>query len=394
MPRKFSKGAIDRAGNFFRADDSQIDARDWFEMFDPAYEALSHWRTLHAHPLRVVTNTLKSRATSIASSAIVAQRLKRFASVSSKLLKRPEMALTRMQDIAGCRAVLPSVDDVYRLKRTYDLYAARSRPTSPDLVGLRDYIMQPKPDGYRSLHLVMKYRTSNDRFSDCAGLRVEIQIRSKLQHVWAMAVETASSLTGQALKAGEGREPWKEFFRLMSTAIAIKENLPIVAGTDEGSVYRKIRRLARQLKVILVFDGMGGTVDLFSTEDARPAHRQDLYLLTFDAREQKTYYHMFRSDRFDDAVAAYGTAERSHVNDPDVHVVLVEVGSLRDLRAAYPSYFSDASQFTDLVREFCNLGSSSRPFRSDDRAVFPVEYGYDPGETWNVDDDWPDKYSQ
>lgn len=376
MSRKYSKSAIDRAGDFFR--DPKLYQDEWLARFDEPYGILAHWRSLHALPLVVITTTLRYRASRVSENTIVAQRLKRFASVSSKLVKTPGMALTRMQDIAGCRAVVSTVDEVYRLKDLYENRAARQRPGSPELISVRDYILQPKSSGYRSLHLVMKYRAAKDQYSDCDGLRVEIQIRSKLQHVWAMAVETADSLTGQALKAGTGRPEWHMFFRLMSTAIALKENLPIVDGTDENEVYWRIKKLVTELKIIALFEGMGGAVEQLPAEEFRAKHRQDMYLLTFDARAQRTDYAIYSRDEFAEAAAAYASGERRYVNDPDVHIVLVEAGSMRDLRAAYPSYFSDATQFIELVRDCCDLGTRARSPRAADRVSFP-QYDEDDG---------------
>jgi len=40
---------------------------------------------------------------------------------------------------------------------------------------------------------------------------IEIQIRSKLQHIWATAVETVGFFTGQAIKSNEGEKEWNDF---------------------------------------------------------------------------------------------------------------------------------------------------------------------------------------
>jgi ppGpp synthetase/RelA/SpoT-type nucleotidyltranferase len=121
-----------------------------------------------------------------------------------------------MQDIAGCRAVVRTIGQAYRLKQKYENYANARPDAGPELVQkwTKDYIKQPKPDGYRSIHLVLKYRSSRPDLKDFNGLRIELQIRSQLQHAWAMAVETASAITNQALKSGKGEEEWKQFFKL------------------------------------------------------------------------------------------------------------------------------------------------------------------------------------
>jgi len=73
-----------------------------------------------------------------------------------------------------------------------------------------DYINNPKPSGYRGFHLV--YRYQSDKKQTYNNLKVEMQIRSPLQHQWATAVETVDAFTGQALKSSSGDEEWQTFY--------------------------------------------------------------------------------------------------------------------------------------------------------------------------------------
>ena len=59
----------------------------------------------------------------------------------------------------------------------------------------------------------MIYRYSSDKGKkDYNGLLVEIQIRSKLQHLWATAVETVDFFTSQTIKSNQGQKEWVTFF--------------------------------------------------------------------------------------------------------------------------------------------------------------------------------------
>ncbi len=93
----------------------------------------------------------------------------------------------------------------------------------------KDYIQNPKKDGYRGVHLIYRYKS--DKISTYDGLLIEVQIRSKIQHAWATAIEIVDLFTGQAIKSNEGEEEWKEFFRLVSSAFAKIEKQPEVSGT-------------------------------------------------------------------------------------------------------------------------------------------------------------------
>ena len=67
--------------------------------------------------------------------------------------------------------------------------------------------------GYRALHLWTRYR----------GLRIEVQLRTRLQHSWAATVEDLSALTGIDYKSGEGPEEVHVWLRLLSQSYAYAE---------------------------------------------------------------------------------------------------------------------------------------------------------------------------
>jgi Region found in RelA / SpoT proteins len=93
------------------------------------------------------------------------------------------MQLARMQDIGGIRAILGTMKKVRRLERVY-----RERKLQHELVSSKDYIAEPKTDGYRGIHLIYRYKNLQE--SSYNGLLLELQLRTKLQHAWATAVET------------------------------------------------------------------------------------------------------------------------------------------------------------------------------------------------------------
>jgi len=75
----------------------------------------------------------------------VSQRLKRVPTILDKLRREPGMALSWMQDIGGCRAVLDSIEEIRRVERRYTRTGARR------VVRIADYVTKPKATGYRGL---------------------------------------------------------------------------------------------------------------------------------------------------------------------------------------------------------------------------------------------------
>ena len=194
-----------------------------------ALKILDNWRAIHSYPLQVFYVRLRTVSKKLDSTSLTAQRLKRVSSVIAKLQRRyygknPSMELTQMQDIAGCRAILSNVTLAKRLAE--EEYIKKKGDLKHKLVGTKDYITNPKPDGYRGIHLIYSYKSDKKNKKKYDGLLVEIQIRSKLQHIWATAVETVDFFTRQAIKSNEGQPEWIEFFRLVSSAFAKLENCP------------------------------------------------------------------------------------------------------------------------------------------------------------------------
>ena len=80
-------------------------------------------------------------------------------------------------DIAGVRVVCSFTSDVYRV---FDLLAQQ-----PDvrIVEMRDYIMAPKPNGYRSLHAIVEVPVFMSEGTRPVG--VEVQFRTIAMDFWA-----------------------------------------------------------------------------------------------------------------------------------------------------------------------------------------------------------------
>jgi ppGpp synthetase/RelA/SpoT-type nucleotidyltranferase len=162
--------------------------------------AVSRWRQTHAYPLALVTPGVRNWVgQESAGDLVVAQRLKRFDRIVTKLGRFPTMRLSQMEDIAGCRAVLEDpfeVDAVAtRIRRKWEVHDES------------DYRAAGKPlTGYRGLHLIVVRR---EKF-------VEVQLRTWGQHNWAEQVERVASRTRENLKDGEGPADLLEYFKVAS----------------------------------------------------------------------------------------------------------------------------------------------------------------------------------
>lgn len=178
------------------------------DAFNAAFDLLVAWRTAHATPLRKATMGLRSRvATARCAQIEVSQRLKRTPTIIDKLRREPRMKLGRMADVGGCRAVLQDLDELARVCERYE--------RTPDrIVRIRDYIEEPKLDGYRAVHIYARYDAR----------LIEVQLRTRIQHEWAYTVETIASRLGLDIKGGAGPEPVRAWFAAVSAAMAVEEH--------------------------------------------------------------------------------------------------------------------------------------------------------------------------
>jgi putative GTP pyrophosphokinase len=219
-----SRTQIKRAGRILVDDSASKEERAM------ALALADKWRVCHGYPINTFQSTLHRKLKNgFADGYIVSQRLKRMPTIIKKLTRETTMQLTTMQDIGGVRAILRNVDEVYELSQQY---RDKSR-FKHELFRDDDYIAAPKDSGYRGVHLIYKYK--NSQMPSYNGLLLELQIRTKLQHSWATAVEVMETFTGEALKSSQGSKEWLNFFALTSSAFAFLENRPRVPGFEHMS---------------------------------------------------------------------------------------------------------------------------------------------------------------
>ncbi len=109
-------------------------------------------------------------------------RLKSIVSIKEKLESRNlpftfESIEHNLNDIAGVRVICSFAEDVYTLAE------ALLKQDDIMLIEAKDYVKKPKPNGYRSLHLIVSvpiYLAKEKR-----SMKVEIQLRTIAMDSWA-----------------------------------------------------------------------------------------------------------------------------------------------------------------------------------------------------------------
>lgn len=340
----FTRGQINRAGAVL------IDPGATPEAKAGALATINHWRACHAYPINTFQATLRGRVKRVCGSALVATRLKRLPSISKKLEINRGMQLARMQDVGGLRAV---VETVAQVRKLHEIYCDGS--LAHELVDTDDYIATPKVSGYRSLHLIYKYKNPGAPLYE--GLSLELQLRTRLQHAWATAVETIGSFLNQALKSSEGPAEWLDYFKVVSSAFALMEKCPVAqnhANLAPQEIFRLAAQIGERLGVKRKLNAFAVAANAISSSNAGGNY----HLIVLDATERTVSLFSFGKKRLDEANAAYAEAERKASEHPDMQTVLVATSSVEALRRAFPNYFLDTKQFLSALNRMEKLANA------------------------------------
>ncbi len=339
----YNKKKVDNAGHILT--DEHASPKE----VEGALTILNNWRSSHGYPMNTFQARLRQMSKKIDDNALVVQRLKRVPSIIKKLERdqTKTMSLSQMQDIAGCRSILSDVNKVNELTEIYK----KSRGLKHKRIREKDYIKNPKGDGYRSIHLIYRYKS--DKIKTYDGLLIEIQIRSKIQHAWATAIEIVDLFTKQAIKSNEGEEEWKEFFKLVSSAFAKMENQKEVEGTptDDDELYRAIKEKVDKLKIFSKMKNWSEMLRIIEPE----LKKLDFFLLELDISEEtnaKLSIRGYPEGAESLASEHYLEAEKLRGGNPDKDVVLVGAKSVEELKKAYLNYFANSKEFLEYLKSY------------------------------------------
>ncbi|WGK68392.1 tetratricopeptide repeat protein [Candidatus Haliotispira prima] len=265
--------------------------------------------------------------------ALHSMRLKRLESIVDKLERFPTMQVNSIQDIAGNRVILETQEEL-------DRFAAELRDNKlayfeSDDKHSKNYIKEPKDDGYRSLHLIFRFNLDAVA-TDCifAPFRVELQLRTKYQHYWATAVEVIDTFHGSRLKQGEEQDEWSKFFQEAGEHIAALERAEtssFPAGYEDRLA--KLRNIQDKAKITgskiqsqryYLIEVKGSQVDVQTYPDKE---------------KEKAYKHYEKLEH-----------EAQQGKKESYSVFLTSGQSLNQLKELYPNYFADTKNFVSLLQ--------------------------------------------
>ncbi|WP_301430869.1 hypothetical protein [Acinetobacter baumannii] len=355
----FSKKDVIRAGEALNNEQLLDDA----QLLEKTMNVLTYWRDSHVIPLNMAENLLNRFIYRIDKKAFIAKRLKRFESIKRKLKRFDGMQLKNMQDIGGIRVVvenLKQVNSIYKVLANEHCFYNDGK-----FIKMDNYILQPKNDGYRSLHMVGKFNNkSNEK------RKIEFQIRTKLQHSWATTLEIVDIFTGQDLKSNDGLYDYKKFFKDVSDQFQIIENLKGFLDNDKGQLTKEYltkviqsQHLINQCNDIKNFmDRPVGSITIenhlktycVTLNDlnkvlAAKTNKDGFMLIRLNVQTRKIEHEFFTNSEQTLASQRYSQYEQLLSKNEKWIVALLSTNAIGGLKEAYPNYFADSEIFLSYI---------------------------------------------
>ena len=348
---------------------------------EESLEILSYWRALHSGSLDKAFKNVEEYGLKIDKNILLAKRLKRTESIVNKLVRlKGEVQLSTMNDIAGCRAILPTQKKVNKLvtelskKKVFKIF--------------RNYIDEPRESGYRSIHMIGDF----EEVSNKKNMKVELQIRTNIQHSWATAVEIVDLFTKDSIKTNEGSKDWSNFFIHISKIFVLFDDNPYINSLKKENeknedsnkkvhqkiyrhlvqqcredknvliVIKKVSKLIVKLEVLKKFDLFTSSIK-FTHEQKSMVFNDGYILVIIDNLDNKTFNietNFFDRNSFEQATDKYLEVEKDILLNKHFVTALISSNSINEIEKAYPNYFADSTNFILYVSLIDALNKHSR----------------------------------
>lgn len=359
---RFSKNQIKKAAKDIRKAISGAERK-------LAIEKIQNFREFHLYPLMLMKNHLARTSKKVNKSIIVARRLKRLPTIIDKLERdsldggtQNSIELTRMQDIAGCRAIVNNSKELFSLRQR--LVESRS---VHKIIRENNYLI-PKSSGYGGIHLIYSCYESQKAEHIWKKTKVEVQLRTKLQHAWATSLEIIDTLEHTDLKTSHtGSFAWRRYFYLMGKLVSHEEGFHKLSDPElfeircelfgsPGIFYPKIEGLEVYLGVASKLRKYALAINFSTDKKAleRTKNNSGLFLITMTINKKKAKKSIdvdttfFKASESDEAIEKYNKAEM----DATIYLtVLLSVTDAKTLKQAYPNYFGSTTAFTKFLHK-------------------------------------------
>ena len=262
-------------------------------------------------------------------------------------MRLPSMQLVRMDDVAGCRLIFKDIESLSKFRSEF--HKARFKHKRKNAPEKYHYISKPKSSGYRGIHDVYEYNVNSPEGKHLAGLYIEIQYRTTVQHAWATAVEVIGFITESQPKFQKGDLRYQRAMALASEifARAHEKSLGPLPEIENRQLVEEFLALDVELSLLSTLRGL-------NQAEAEISDKKNTILNFFSSGELEIKTFFYETD-------ALRELFELEVKYPQNDIVLVRAETGEQVRSAFRNYFRDAREFIALVEKGCATLSGIAP---------------------------------
>ncbi|ERT44792.1 MULTISPECIES: RelA/SpoT domain-containing protein [Fusobacterium] len=314
-----------------------------------------------AHNIIIKLFTIELKKVNFSKQHLTASRNKRIETIISKLCRPEKPKLDRIHDIAGTRIIfenIKSLEDYIDILENTELVNFKEKINEDK--NRYNYIKNPKSDGYRSIHKVfyyssnIPYSTLNEKRFNLGNKKIELQLRTRLQHIWATTVEIYDIINKSNIKTGtHNKLETKEglFFKKCSLVFeGIESN-------DVEKIKININKIFRDKDLVEIYNRLKGIKNIKNIQLPKTLGSDEVFILITDLNKGKTTFFttdpIEKNDKQDTFLinASYRRLEEKNTKGEYI-LLLLTLGDIKKLKNVYPNYFLNTNEFISILKKY------------------------------------------
>lgn len=314
-----------------------------------------------AHNIIIKLFTIELKKVNFSKQHLTASRNKRIETIISKLCRPEKPKLDRIHDIAGTRIIfenIKSLEDYIDILENTELVNFKEKINEDK--NRYNYIKNPKSDGYRSIHKVfyyssnIPYSTLNEKSFNLENKKIELQLRTRLQHIWATTVEIYDIINKSNIKTGtHNKLETKEglFFKKCSL---------VFEGIESNEVEKikiNINEIFRDKDLVEIYNRLKGIKNIKNIQLPKTLGSDEVFILITDLNKGKTTFFttdpIEKNDKQDTFLinASYRRLEEKNTKGEYI-LLLLTLGDIKKLKNVYPNYFLNTNEFISILKKY------------------------------------------
>ena len=314
-----------------------------------------------AHNIIIKLFTIELKKVNFSKQHLTASRNKRIETIISKLCRPEKPKLDRIHDIAGTRIIfenIKSLEDYIDILENTELVNFKEKINEDK--NRYNYIKNPKSDGYRSIHKVfyyssnIPYSTLNEKSFNLENKKIELQLRTRLQHIWATTVEIYDIINKSNIKTGtHNKLETKEGLFFKNCSLVFEG----IESNDVEKIKININKIFRDKDLVEIYNRLKGIKNIKNIQLPKTLGSDEVFILITDLNKGKTTFFttepIEKNDKQDTFLinASYRRLEEKNTKGEYI-LLLLTLGDIKKLKNVYPNYFLNTNKFISILKKY------------------------------------------